>query len=164
MLTKQAFARLVAEDVKKTTDEDQRTYLRTAEMRETWRNGLYLLLEDVDAQLDVVDAEHAREVQRYTDMGDHGKVLLFEETLNYNNGRKKTERFRFYVEQKLVECDRLIALSDSETSLDLSLAAFLRKAIETHRAKLQQLDMEETPVDEALYRALDGAWVFDEIE
>lgn len=164
MLTEQAFARLVAEDVKKTTDDDQRAYLRSPEMREQWRDGLYYLLDDVDNQLAEADSAHAREVQRYTDMGDDGKGLLFEETTNYQTSRKKTERFRFYVEQKLVECDRLIALSDSETSLDLSLAAFLRKAIETHRVKLAELDIEPNSIDDALYRALDGAWVFDEIE
>ncbi len=163
MLSDDAFARLVAEDVKNKASIDQQNYLRSPETRERWKKTLYALISNLSEQIAGVDAEEAADAKRYGDMGKAGEMLLFESAHNHIDHRKKIERFRFYVEQRLSEADRLIALGDESVSTDLSMMAFLQKAITMHRDKMERYDLEPTVIDEALWAALDGKWVFGEI-
>lgn len=164
MLSDDAFARLVAEDVKNKASVDQKNYLRSPDTRERWKRALYALVSNLDEQIGSVNDEEKADIDRYGSMGKAGKMLLFESSHNHVDRRKKIERFRFYVEQRLSEADRLIALGDEEISTDLSMTAFLQKAITTHRDKMDKYDMEPTVIDEALWAALEGRWVFGDIE
>lgn len=164
MLSDDAFARLVAEDVKNKASIDQQNYLRSPEIRERWKKALYALLRNLDAQIVDIDREEAADNERYSAMGKAGEMLLFESAHNHIEHRKKIERFRFYVEQRLSEADRLIALGSDDVSTDLSMTAFLQKAITMHRDKMEKYNMEPTVVDEALWASLEGKWVFGDID
>ncbi len=164
MLSDDAFARLVAEDVKNKASVDQQNYLRSPETRDRWKRTLYALIENLTVQIAAIDSEEKSDTKRYKDMGKAGKMLLFESSQNHADHRKKVERFRFYVEQRITEADRLIALGDEDVSTDLSMTAFLRKAITMHRDKMDKYDLEPTVIDEALWATLEGKWVYGEIE
>lgn len=164
MLSDDAFARLVAEDVKNKSSVEQKTYLRGPETRTRWKRALYALIENLDMQIAGINASEKSDKARYETMGKAGERLLFESRETYDAHRKKIERFRFYVEQRIAEVDRLIALGDEGVNTEQSTTAFLQKAISTHRDKMEEFDLESTIIDEALWAALDGKWVFGDIE
>jgi hypothetical protein len=58
----------------------------------------------------------------------------------------------------------MIALGVDSSDEDISAHAFLRKAIEKHRELLEEFDLESTPIDIALWDALDGKWSFELID
>lgn len=162
MLNDEAFARLVAEDVKNRATDEQKAYLRSADRRGKWRGELKRLLKNLDEQIYQIEKEEKSATERYASMGKAGETLLFEMKHNFGERTKKIERFRFYVEQRLTEADRLIALGETSDE-DMSMTAFLQRAIEKHRTLLELYDINPTVIDEALWGSLDGTWVFDEI-
>jgi len=164
MLTDDAFARLVAEDVKNKSSVEQKNYLRGPETRDRWKRALYALIENLDLQIQEIDRSEKNDSNRYEKMGKAGERLLFETVQSYDDRRKKIERFRFYVEQRIAEVDRLIALGDEDVTTEQSMTAFLQQAISTHKEMMDDHDLEPTIVDEALWAALEGKWVFGDIE
>lgn len=164
MLTDDAFARLVAEDVKNRVTHEQRDYLRLPENRERWRRGLVALIENLNDQIGDLERAEDRETKKYASLGKDGKRLLLESQMSFEERKKKVSRFRFYVEQRLAEVDRMTALGDEALEGDIRLASFLRKAIEAHRSFMVEWDMEATDIDEALWAALEGEWRFSDLE
>lgn len=161
-----AFARLVAEDVKNRAHTHQREYLRLPENWERWREALVDLVDNLERQERNLDRQQQTEEMRYEALGEDGLRLLAEASTQYDARRKKIGRFKFYVEARLDEVSRMIALgSEGATSGDekLQLVGFLRRSIEKHREMMQVYDLEPSPIDFALWRALDGKWEFDEI-
>lgn len=162
-LSDDAFARLVAEDVKKRTSPEQQTFLRSSEHRDRWRRALEALLENLDKQLGDLQEAYEKDQERYKDFGAAGTAMLVQVEAETNDRRKKIDRFRFYVEQSLIEADRLIALGDDTGDQD-STIAFLQKAIETHKRMADEHEFSPNPIDLALWETLNGRWLFDEIE
>lgn len=162
MLTNEAFARLVAEDVKNRVTDEQRRYLRLPENLGRWQRNLVALLENLAGQLSDLSEKEQTDTSRYQSLGEDGVRLLAEMQADTDQKRKRISRFRYHVEARLDEATRLIA--SSETSVPEEMAAFLQKSIEKHRELINEADIDPSPIDEALWAALDGYWKFDDID
>jgi hypothetical protein len=159
----ETFARLVAEEVKNRVTDEQREYLRLPENWGRWQRALVALTENLERQLGEIAAQEATDTERYRALGDDGLKLLAESLSEYENRRKKINRFKFHVDARLDEITRTIALGTDAVDERLKTVDFLRKAIERHRSLLHDLDLEPTVIDQALWAALDGKWEFDGI-
>lgn len=159
----ETFARLVAEEVKNRVTPEQRDYLLLPENWGRWQRALVTLADNLDGQLKDLAAQEKLDTERYRALGDDGLKLLAEALSEYENRRKKITRFKFHVDARLDEVTRKIALGTDAVDERLKTVDFLRKAIERHRSLLEELDLEETPVDRALWAALDGKWEFEGI-
>lgn len=162
MLTNEAFARLVAEDVKNRVTDEQKKYLRLPENVERWQRNLVALLENLAGQLTELNEREQGETERYKQLGDDGIRLLAESQADIDQRRKRISRFRYHVENRLDEATRLIAVA--EIGVEGEMAAFLQKSIERHRELINEADLDPTPIDRALWAALEGRWDFDDID
>lgn len=162
MLTNEAFARLVAEDVKNRVTDEQRKYLRLPENMERWQRNLVALLENLAGQLTELNDKEQVETSRYQQLGDDGIRLLAEIQADLDQRRKRISRFRHHVENRLDEATRLIAVSDSDDGGGAT--AFFQRAIAKHRDLIQEADLDPTPIDKALWAALEGRWDFDDVD
>ena len=77
---------------------------------------------------------------------------------------KKISRFKFYVESKLEEVNRMIALGTDHIDEKVKVVEFLRQAIVTHKRMMEENDLEPTGIDLALWDSLDGTWSFDKVD
>jgi hypothetical protein len=158
-----AFARLVAEEVKNKVAPEQADYLRMPENWTRWQRALVALVGNLNGQLDEIGEAERRDTERYRALGPEGLRLLAESMSVHEDRRKKIARFKFYVESRLDEVTRMIAMGSEAVDERLKTVEFLRRAIERHRELLQEFDMEPTQVDRALWAALDGKWDFDKV-
>lgn len=159
-----AFARLVAEEVKNRVTPEQREYLSLPENLDRWQTGLISLIDNLDRQLAELNEREDRERVRYEALGKDGLSLLAEMLADVEHRRKKVERFRYHVERRLEAVQRLAAGSSEEIEERARLVNFLRKAIEEHRTLMVKANLEPTQIDRALWEALDGRWEFDAID
>ena len=159
----ETFARLVAEEVKNRVTDEQREYLRLPENWTRWQRALMILAENLNGQLTILTNQEKDDTERYKALGDAGLKLLAETLSEYETRRKKISRFKCHVDTRLDEITRMIALGSDAIDERLKTVDFLRKAIERHQSLLQELDMEPTSVDKALWATLDGKWEFDDI-
>lgn len=158
-----AFARLVAEEIKNNASDEQRDYLRLPENWSRWHRAVQALENNLDIQLKLIHEKNQEEVARYQQLGEDGIRLIAETTAESDNRRKKIERFKFHVTSRLDEVARMIALGTDAVEERLKTVEFLRKAIESHRNKMREYEMEATPIDIALWASLDGRWDFENI-
>ena len=159
-----AFARLVAEEVKNNVSNAQREYLMLPDNWSRWQRALKALLDNLDSQIANINRQRADEIARYEAMGEDGFKLVAEAASNHDHRSKKISRFRYHVESKLDEVDRMIALGSDENDEKVAFVQFLRSAIATHKKMLEDNDLEATSIDIALWDALDGVWSFDNID
>ena len=153
----EVFAQLVAEDVKNKVNDSQRDYLMLPENRERWKRALLALSENLANQIDNINYDKQRDVQRYIELGDDGLTLLAEAVSAYDMRSNKITRFVFHVNKRL---DFVTSLGEdkSVTSrvqiLESAIAAYLEERGE---------DMDD--LDEALEVAFkENKFVFDELE
>lgn len=158
------FARLVAEEVKNRVTVSQADYLRLPENWVRWQRCLIALNENLDSQLDVLRKNHQEVEERYGSMGADGLTMLTEALADIESRQKKVSRFQFHVSSRLDEVTKMIALGSDNVDNRLAAVEFLRKAIERHRSLMDELDLEPTQVDVALWGALDGKWDFDSLD
>lgn len=158
-----AFARLVAEDVKNKTSRDQKTYLSLPENWGRWQRALKLLIENLNGQREQILDTETRTIEKYRHLGDEGIRLTMELNASFEERRKKIERFTYYVEQKFDEVSRMIATGSDKADERLSMIEFYRKAISQHKELMTEYELDATSIDEALWSALDGKWAFDGI-
>jgi len=159
-----AFARLVAEEVKNNVSNAQREYLMLPDNRNRWERALRALLDNLDSQIANINRQRADEIARYEAMGDEGFKLVAEAASSHDHRSKKISRFRFYVESRLDEVSRLIAMGSDDDEEKVAFVQFLRSAIATHKKMLEENDLEPTSIDVALWDALDGVWSFDSVD
>jgi hypothetical protein len=164
MLSDDAFARLVAEDVKNRVSRSQADYLRMPENRERWKRALKYLLSNLDAQLEELADREQLEIARYESLGSGGIRLVAEVQADIEQRRRKIVRFRFYVETRLDEVNRLMSSSSDDELEKAKVSEFLRSAIQKHHDLIMDNDFEYTEIDEALWDSLDGMWSFDSID
>lgn len=162
MLTNEAFARLVAEDVKNRVTDEQRKYLRLPENVERWQRNLVALLENLSDQFGQLAEREKDEGDRYRDLGEEGIGLLAEMQADVDQRRKRIARFRFHVENRLDEATRIIAAA--EGGADADMLRFVQRAIEKHRELTEEAELDPTPIDKALWSSLQGHWEFDDID
>ena len=159
-----AFARLVAEEVKNKVSRSQRDYLMLPDNWQRWQRALVALTNNLGAQLDRIDEDESLDRARYEALGEDGLRLLAEAMADYENRRKKIERFKYHVEVRSDQITKMIALGTDSADAEIKTVDFLRKAIERHREMLYENDMEPTPIDEALWASLEGKWSFENID
>lgn len=159
-----AFARLVAEEVKNNVSDAQKNYLLLPENWTRHQRALTALTENLAEQLSRLNRDKIVEIQRYEALGDDGFKLVAEASADYDNKSKKISRFKFHVDSRLDEVSRVIAMGVDHVDEKIKFVEFLRTAISTHKSMLEEYDLEATSVDLALWDALDGTWSFDKID
>lgn len=158
-----AFARLVAEEIKNQVTQSQRDYLNLPENWARWQRAVQILADNLERQLKMIRESEEEETERYRDLGQDGVKMLTELLADFDNRRKKIERFRYHVVNRLDEITRMIAMGTDAVEERLKTVEFLRKAIERHKELMRQYELEPTPIDAALWTSLDGRWLFDSI-
>jgi uncharacterized protein YkuJ len=158
----QAYASLVAEEVKKRATKTQIEYLSLDYQK--WQRALLKLVENLNDQIKRIQEESDAATERYSAMGKDGMILLVESQSTYDDRRKKIERFLFHVEHRLDEITRIIALGEDASDERIKTVEFLRRAIEKHRELSAEADYLPNAFDLALWATLEGKWLFDEID
>jgi hypothetical protein len=155
-----AFARLIAEDVKNTATPSQREYLALESNLHRWKRGLIALVENLNQQIASLDADQQDDMQRYISMGKDGEKLLGQSIEHYTSKIAKIKRFKFHVEKRLNEVNSRLENNGMENA---SFAEFLKAAILKHKELMLELELDPTEIDEALWAAVDNIWNFDNV-
>lgn len=158
-----AFARLVAEEVKNKVSKSQRLVLMQKENWDKWKRALLALVETLQVQLETIAEDEKADRQRYSGLGSDGQTLLAMATSEYANRRSKIERFKFHVERRLDEVEQMIQTGQPLENDPLKNAILYENAIKKHRELIEQYDIEPTPIDLALWDALEGQWSFNKV-
>ena len=158
----QEFDRLVSEDVKNQISPEKAEYLRLPSNQDAWRESLLNLMQNLDEQINGLAQDETTSTQN---LPSH---MITDFKITADEKRTKVNRFRFYVQQRLAEAERMLALGEDSQDPDLKMADFLKRAIEEHQALMVEYNFEPTPIDTALWQAVDGDWGFiglkDDIE
>ena len=142
------FARVVAEDVKNRATQPQKEYLKLPENWDRWQRSLATLETNLNDQLASIHNSERKQIDTYQALGTDGAKLIVEATIEQEARRKKIERFKFHVTSKIDEVTRLIVTGGE---------------IEQHYSMMVSCDFEPTPIDSALWAALEGHWEFDNL-
>lgn len=156
-----AFARLIAEDVKNNASIAQREYLAMESNLNRWQRGLIALASNLDEQISAIESDESSDASRYTNMGKDGLFLLSQSIEHYSAKKSKIRRFKFHVEKRLDEVTMMI---ESNGDSSLGYAEFLKAAILKHRELMDRFDLEPTDIDKALWAAVNNSWEFESIE
>lgn len=162
-MTDDAFARLVAEEVKNKVSRSQRSVLMGKENWDKWKRALITLIESLQRQLDNIEEDEEADKQRYADLGRDGEKLLSLALAEYRQRRSKIERFRFHVERRLDEVEEMIQTGQPIQVQADQNAILYENAIRKHKEMIENYDIEPTAIDMALWDALDGQWTFNKI-
>jgi len=151
------FERLVSEDVKNVLSPEKSDLLRIPENRERWKVALLSLIENLDEQIGELTQNEKVVTEN---LPSH---MVTDYKIETDEKKTKINRFRFYVMQRISECEKLLALGEDEAN-DLSLAEFLKKAIEEHQSLMSNHEFEATPIDKALWSSVSGEWGFVDMD
>lgn len=163
-MTDDAFARLVAEEVKNKVSRSQRSILMERENWDRWKRALIALIGSLQNQLDNIAEDEQSDSDRYSSLGREGDKLLAIATAEYKQRRAKIERFKFHVERRLDDVEQMI-ISGQPIQVDADSNAILfANAIRKHKQMIEDYDIEPTVIDQALWDALDGQWTFNKIK
>jgi len=162
-MTDDAFARLVAEEVKNKVSRSQRSVLMGKENWDKWKRALITLIESLQRQLDNIQEDEEADKRRYADLGRDGEKLLSLALAEYRQRRSKIERFRFHVERRLDEVEEMIQTGQPIQVQADQNAILYENAIRKHKEMIENYDIEPTAIDMALWDALDGQWTFNKI-
>ena len=153
------FDRLVSEDVKNLLSNEKSDFLRLPENQERWKTSLLKLISNLDEQIADLSQDESIAIKS---LPAH---MVTDYKINNDEKRTKISRFRFYVMQKISEVEKLIALGEEGTTeKELSLAQFLKKAIEEHKRLMSENEFEPTPIDLALWSCTAGEWGFIDMD
>jgi len=158
-----AFARLVAEEIKNRASATQREYLELPENWARWQRAIQALNDNLEKQIRTIHEQEQYQISKYSELGDDARVMIAEMSANFEERRRKIERFRYHVANRLDEVTRMIAVGSEHVEERLKTVEFLRRCIEKHREVTEKYDIEATPIDLALWSALDGKWSFDSL-
>lgn len=164
MINDDAFAKMVAEEVKNKLPQRDREFLLQEENWERWRDALVALVEVLDDQISEIDLDAESDKIRYEQLGKSGKRLAQEAANAYSSKKHKINRFKYHVEKRL---DQVVTMIETGEKIGDEIAAeadLLRKAISKHRELLREYDLEETAIDRALWDVLKNKWTFDSID
>ena len=154
-----AFARLIAEDVKNNISSAQKEYLSMPSNLNRWYRGLMALNRNLEQQIEGIGRDEEADVVRYINLGKDGEFLLSQAMSHYSEKKSKITRFKFHVEKRLHE----VALKiESGNEAEPSYAEFLKSSILKHKELIEKLELEPTEIDKALWASVDGLWLFDE--
>lgn len=159
-----SFARMVAEEVKNKLSPSQKQELLKPENWGRWRDALAALSDNLQSQIDNIEADAESDSRRYAAMGRDGSRLGHESQQHYGQRAQRVRRFKFHVDKRLDQVMMMIDSGESIKTDGWEELDFLRRAIFTHRQEMQKYDLEETSIDRALWDSLVGKWSFDTID
>jgi len=162
-MTNETFVKLVAEEVKNKLSPMQRAVLLQKENWGGWRDALVSLASNLESQIQQINADEKTDKERYAAFGSDGEKLMHESSHAYKSRASKINRFKFHVERRLDDVTKMIETDVVLESAGWDDVAFYRRAINEHRVLLREYDLEETPIDKALWAALDKKWEFDTV-
>jgi len=158
-----AFAHMVAQEVKNKASEEHRQFLCQPENLDRWMRALNALLDNLNGQIENSTQDMIADEARYSGLGEDGIKLGAEAKMYYENKINKAERFKFHVVKRVSDVAGMISLQKAVGADEEKLFSLCRDAIEAHRMYLLRYDIETTPADEALYKALEGVWAFERL-
>lgn len=158
------FARIVAEEVKNKTSPADKQMLLQEHNWERWRDALIALSQNLQEQIESIEADAMADKIRYEAMGSSGRRLANEAANAYSSRKIKVSRFKFHVDKRLDEVTVMIETGKVMASDGWQNVEFLRKGISAHRALMREYDLEPTAIDRALWATLDNKWNFDSID
>lgn len=158
-----AFARMVAEEVKNKISPVHKQELMKEENWERWREALIALSENLQRQIENIEADAVSDERRYAALGKTGTRLARESNSYYDTKATRVRRFKFHVDKRLDEVCVMIDTGNVINSDGWDQVEFYRKAIIEHRNLMRQFDLEDTSIDRALWDTLDNQWNFDSV-
>jgi hypothetical protein len=164
MINDDAFAEMVAEEVKNKLHSSEKKILLQEENWDRWKQCLLALVDNLEEQIYNIENDAAHDKIRYEAMGADGRRLAKEAAQAYNGRKSKIGRFLFHVNKRLDQVNGMMETGKVIESDGWTEAELLKKAIIRHRSMLRDYDLEETAIDRALWSTLDGSWKFDEID
>ncbi len=162
ILTDDAFAQLVAEEVKNQLSPSQRETLLATENWDRWKRALVALTTNLVVQIVEIEANAEADENRYSAMGRDGRKLAKEAQAAYATRKARIERFKFHVDKRLDQVAGMIETGQPIADAG-ETANFYRRAIIKHRELMAQFDMEDTAIDRALWGTLENKWEFDRV-
>ena len=164
MMNDDAFARMVAEEVKNKISPLHKKELLDESTWGRWQKALITLSENIQEQIDSIEADADEDKNRYESMGSSGRRLAAEAKSVYESRLAKITRFKFHVDRRLDEVTVMIETGKQITTDGWQEVNFLKRGIAAHRSLLREFDLEGTAVDRALWALLENKWLFDDVE
>jgi len=163
-LTDDEFARMVAEEVKNKLSPIQKQTLLREENWPRWREALIALSENLQRQIENIEADAESDNERFSSMGREGSALSREAGTYYDAKATRVRRFKFHVDKKL---DEILVMIETGTEMKTDgwdKVEFYRRAIAKHKTLMKDFDLEDTAIDRSLWASLNGEWLFDSIQ
>jgi hypothetical protein len=158
-----AFARMVAEEVKNKLSPLHKSELMKEENWHLWQAALIALSENLQSQILTIESDAESDEKRYSSLGVGGKKLSHQAASYYGDKATRIKRFKFHVDKRLDEVSLMIETGQEMESDGWEKVDFFRRAITKHRSMLREYDMEDTAIDRSLWATLDYKWTFDAI-
>jgi hypothetical protein len=162
VISDDAFAYFVAEEVKNKLSPAQRNTLLQRENWDRWQRALVALTENLKDQIQQIAGAEAEDERRFEGIGS--KRMQKEIRGAYADRRLRVERFLFHVNKRLDEVTKMIETGVAPEANPWEVIDFFKRAIFEHRKLMDEHDLEPTPIDEALWAALSDKWLFDKID
>lgn len=162
MISDDSFAWMVAEEVKNKLSPRERQILLQPENWNKWQRCLLALIDNLDSQIERIEDDAEADARRFSSIGS--RRLQTEAENTYRQRKNKIERFKFYVNKRLDQVTTMIENGSAPEMTSSQEVEFLRRAIKEHRKMLETHDLEDTPIDRALWSALEGRWDFDNVD
>lgn len=158
-----AFARMVAEEVKNKISPVHKQELMKEDNWARWKEALLALSENLQRQIESIEADAVSDERRYASLGKTGTRLARESNSYYDTKATRVRRFKFHVDKRLDEVSVMIETGNIINSDGWDQVEFYRKAIIEHRSLMRAFDLEDTSIDRALWDTLDNKWNFDSV-
>lgn len=162
-LNDDSFARMVAEEVKNKLSPTHKQILLEKQNWSRWKDALIALSQNLQIQIDNIEADSDSDAVRYAALGPAGVKLTREASSYYDTKATRVKRFKFHVDKRLDEVMNMIETGTEIETDGWDQVEFLRRAIVTHRTLMRSFDLEDTAIDRALWSTLDNKWLFDSI-
>jgi hypothetical protein len=158
-----AFARLVADEVKNKLTPQRRAVLLQQENWDRWKRALLALINNLENQVQSISEDADADAERYGAMGTHGAKLAKEAASTYDGRKTRVEKFLFHVNRRLDEVMKMIETGEELESSPWHAAETYRTAISKHKDLMIKFDIEPTNLDRALWATLDKRWEMDNV-
>lgn len=157
------FARMVAEEVKNKLSPIHKEILLDKENWIRWREALVALSDNLQNQIDNIEADAESDKERFSSMGRDGSGLSRDANRYYDAKATRVRRFKFHVDKRLDEVSVMIETGSEIKTDGWDKVEFLRRAIAQHRTLMREFDLEDTALDRALWSTLNDEWLFDSV-
>ena len=154
---------MVAEEVKNKVTPLERAELRRVENWDRWKRALLALSENLQRQIESIEADSDSDQKRYSSLDFKFKKLNDETQRYYNEKATRINRFKYHVDRRLDEVCVMIETGESTVEDGWKEVDFYRRAIIAHRTLMRDFDLEDTAIDRSLWECLDSKWTFDSI-